>query len=112
MSFWDRVKQDVPKSFRDGVEVLRLKAGQLTAEGKKQLKVFDLKNKVHKEMAELGGAVYTSKETNPKNDPKIKKILNSIKNLEAQINKMEKPKKPAKKKKAAKKKAVGKKSPE
>lgn len=112
MSFWERVKKDVPKSFRDGVEVIRLKAEQLTAEGKRQLKVFDLKNKVHKEMADLGGAVYSSKQSNPMSDPKVKKIVARIKKLESQVNQLEKPKKPAKKKKKAarKKKAAKKKA--
>ncbi len=105
MSFWEKVKKDVPKSFREGVEVIKLKAGQLTTEGRRQLKLFDLKNRVHKEMADLGGAVYTSKNTNPMADAKVKKILDKIKKLESDINKLEKPKKPAKKKTAKKKSA-------
>lgn len=111
MSFWERVKKDVPKSFREGVDVIRLKAGQLTAEGRKQIKLFDLKSKVHKEMADLGGAVYSSKQSNPMDDPQVKKILTKLKNLESQVNKLEQPKKPLKKKKAAakKKKAIAKK---
>jgi hypothetical protein len=109
MSFWDRVKKDVPKSFREGVDVIKLRAEQLTNEGKKQLKLFDLKNKVHKEMADLGGAVYASKNDNPKSDAKVKKILDSIKKLESQISKLEKAKRPAKKK-TAKKKAAKKKT--
>nr|NIT04270.1 hypothetical protein [Candidatus Saccharibacteria bacterium] len=103
MSFWEKVKKDVPKSFREGVEVIRLRAGQLTTEGRRQLKLFDLKNRVHKEMADLGGAVYTSKNSNPMADTKVKKILDKIKKLESDINKLEKPKKPAKKKTAKKK---------
>lgn len=105
MSFWEKVKKDVPKSFREGVEVIKLKAGQLTTEGRRQLKLFDLKNRVHKEMADLGGAVYTSKNANPMTDAKVKKILDKIKKLESDINKLEKPKKPAKKKTAKKKSA-------
>jgi hypothetical protein len=105
MSFWEKVKQDVPKSFREGVEVIRLRAGQLTTEGRRQIKLFDLKNRVHKEMADLGGAVYTSKNANPMADTKVKKILDRIKKLESDINKLEKPKKPAKKKTVRKKKA-------
>ena len=107
MSFWEKVKKDVPKSFREGVEVIRLRASQLTAEGKKQLKLFDLKNRVHKEMADLGGAVYSSKQSNPMNDPQVKKIAARVKNLEAQVNRLEAPKKSTKKKKtAARKKAA------
>jgi hypothetical protein len=114
MSFWERVKKDVPKSFKEGVEVIRLRAEQLTTEGKRQIKLFDLKNKVHKEMADLGGAVYTSKNSNPMADTKVKKIVDRIKKLESQITKMEKSKRPAKKKtakkKTAKKKATKKKT--
>jgi topoisomerase IA-like protein len=109
MGFWERVKKDVPKSFKEGVDVIRLKAEQLTSEGKKQIQLFDLKNKVHKEMADLGGAVYSSGKPNPKDDAKVKKILDKIKKLESQISKLEKAKRPSKKK-AAKKKAAKKKA--
>ena len=113
MSFWDKVKSDVPKSFKEGMEVIRLKAEQLTAEGKKQIQLFDLKNRVHKEMADLGGAVYGSTKENPKSDPKVKKIMGSIKKMESQISKLEKMKGPTKKKakkKTARKKTAKKKS--
>jgi outer membrane murein-binding lipoprotein Lpp len=109
MSFWEKVKKDVPKSFREGVEVIRLRASQLTAEGKKQLKLFDLKNRVHKEMADLGGAVYSSKQSNPMDDPQVKKIAARIKKLEAQVNRLEAPKKSTKKKTSARKKAASRK---
>jgi outer membrane murein-binding lipoprotein Lpp len=109
MSFWERVKKDVPKSFREGVEVVRLRASQLTTEGRKQIKLFDLKNKVHKEMADLGGAVYSSKQANPMDDPQVKKIITRVKKLESQVNKLEKPSRAPKKKKAAAKKKTARK---
>ncbi len=121
MGFWENVKKDVPKGFREGIEVIRLKAEQLTAEGKRQLKLFDLKNKVHKDMADLGGAVYNvhAAGKDPMASEKVKKILASIKKLEIQISSIEKkakkkkkaaPKAKAAKKKTAKKKATKKKT--
>ena len=66
-----------------------------------------------KEMADLGGAVYGSTKENPKSDPKVKKIMGSIKKMESQISKLEKMKGPTKKKakkKTARKKTAKKKS--
>ena len=115
MGFWENVQKDVQKGVKEGFAVIKLKAGQLSDEGKRQIKLFDLKNKVHKEMADLGGAVYSlaAKGGNPLEDNKASKIVDKIKKLETQISGLEKkPKKAiAAKKKAApkKKKAVAKK---
>ncbi len=80
------------------------------------MKLFDLKNKVHKEMADLGGAVYSvdASGKDPMASEKVKRILASVKKLETQISTLEKKtkrkKKAApKKKKAAKKKTAKKK---
>jgi len=98
MEFWEKVKKDVKKGFRDGLAVIREgavavkeKAGELTEEGKRQYKLFDLKTKVQKEITELGGKVYglISMEKDPAADAKVKACVSKIKKLETQINKLE-----------------------
>lgn len=99
MGFWEKVKKDIQKGFKEGITVVREKAGELTGEGKRKYKLLDLKSKVHKEMAELGGRVYSSKGKNPILDSKVKTVIAKIKKLETQIEKLEvKPKKTRRKK--------------
>lgn len=110
MAFWEKVKKDLQKELkagvtmvREGAAVVKKKAGQLTDEGKKQYKIYELKSKVHEWIAELGGKVYELNATvnNPMNETTVRLIIARIKKLEAQIAKLEgKPKSVPKKKPA------------
>lgn len=108
MSFWEKVKKDMRKGIKEGIHivkegaiVVREKAEELTVEGKKRYRIFDLKTKVQKEITELGGKVYDliPKVKNPILNSKVKVVVSRIKKLEAQITKLEgKPKLTIKKK--------------
>ncbi|MFZ5908104.1 MAG: hypothetical protein ACOYVJ_12010 [Nitrospirota bacterium] len=98
MDFWEKVKRDVQKGFkeglvfiREGVTVVKEKAEELTVEGKKRLRIFDINTKVQREMSELGGRVYAlaSKNKNPMSDNKVKTTIGKIRKLEMQIAKLE-----------------------
>jgi len=98
MDFWNKIKTDIRKSIKEGVglvkegaSVVMEKAEELTEEGKKRLKLFELKTKVEREISELGGRVYDIRSTvkNPMADGKVKAIIARIKKLEAQIMKLE-----------------------
>jgi len=98
MSFWDKVKADLGKGLREGIEVVKEgatfvkeKTEELTEEGKKRLKLFELKAKARKEMTELGGHVYDlkSRVKNPFLDGKVKTAVERIKKLEDQIMRLE-----------------------
>jgi hypothetical protein len=98
MDFWEKVKRDVRKGIREGlvfvregVAVVKEKAEELTEEGKRRIRLFDLKTKVQKEMSELGGRVYSlgSKDKNPMLDKKVKTSIGKIKKMEMQIAKIE-----------------------
>jgi hypothetical protein len=104
MDFWQKIKSDVRKGIkegigivREGVTVVKTKAGELTDEGKRQLRIYELKTKVQREIAELGGKIYSlsSKMKNPMLDNKVKAVMTRIKKLEAQILKIENAKKKA-----------------
>ncbi len=119
MSFWDGVKKDLQKGWREGFDafkegavVVREKAEELTEEGKRRYAVHEIKTKVQKEIADLGGKVYelSSKPGNPLANSKVQTIITRLGKLEAELKKLDKkgkttPKKTAKKK-TTKKKAV------
>lgn len=107
MGLWDRVKRDVKKGIEEGVSVMRQgatiaveKAEELADEGKRRYKVFELKQKIQSNFAELGGRIYdlaSKGAQNPMLNAKVKSAVAGIKRLENQIEKLEKPffKKPA-----------------
>lgn len=102
MDFWEKIKSDVQKGIREGFGIVRegvivakAKAEELTEEGKRRLKIFELKTKVQREISELGGRVYAVSEKlkNPMLDKKAKAVIARIKRLETQIAKLEDKKK-------------------
>ncbi len=98
--------------MKEGAAVVMKKAGQLTEEGKNYYVAYELKSKVQKEIAELGGHVYdlSAKTKNPMLDTKVREIIARIKRLEAELQKLEgkptAPKQTVAKKAAAKKPAA------
>lgn len=87
MSFWEKVKKDLQKGLKEGVTfvkegtiVVKERAEELTEEAKRQYKIFDLKTKVQKEIAELGGKVYelSPKVKNPMLNSRVKTIVTRI----------------------------------
>lgn len=112
MAFWENVKKDVQKGFKEGLEAIREKAEELTEEGKKKYKLFELKNRVQKEMAELGGSVYRIREKVQNLDNTTMATIGKIEKLETQIEKLEgkpskaAPKRTVRKKAVARKKAA------
>lgn len=116
MDFWEKIKSDVQKGIREGIGivkegaiVVRAKAEELTEEGKKRLKVFELKTKVQRDLSELGGKVYSLSATgkNPLLDSKVKSVIARVKKVEARIATLE-GKKPASGKTAKKRTAKAK----
>jgi hypothetical protein len=97
MGFWDEVKKDFQRSLKEGVHLLKEKATvvkekaeELTEEGKKRYKIFDIQMRIQKEVGELGGRVYdlSSKSGNPLLDKKIKTLIARINKLEIQVTKL------------------------
>lgn len=98
MNFWEKVKKDLQKGVKEGITVVKEglavakeKLGELTVEGKRQYRIFELKTRVQKQIADIGGRVYdlSSKLKNPMLDRKVKAIVARVKKLEAQITKLE-----------------------
>jgi len=105
MNLWDKVKKDVQKGLKEGMEyvktgagVVQKKAGELSDEGRRRLKA-----RVYREMADLGGKVYhlSGSKENPLQNAGVKDVIGKVSKMEAQIARLE----GATGKKAAKKKA-------
>jgi polyhydroxyalkanoate synthesis regulator phasin len=120
---FEKIKKDVKKGIAEGIaavkegaNVVSDKMGELTAEGKRQYKMFDLKAKIQSQMTELGGRAYDvlDSKKSPAADSKVKTVYVKIKKLEEQLSKLEggkktkaaAPKKPAVKTKANPKKTA------
>jgi hypothetical protein len=90
-----------------GFKAAQKKAAELTEQGKRGLRIFELKAKIQKEFLELGARVYelSPKVKNPMLDKKVSAIASRIKKLEAQIIILETKKKTAPKKKAVQRKS-------
>ena len=118
---FDKIKKDVKKGIEDGIAVVKVgasvvsgKIGELTAEGKRQYKMFDLKMKIQNQMTALGGRAYDvlDSKKSPAADGTVKAVFAKIKKLEEQLRKIEggkgvkaaAPRKPAMKAKATTKK--------
>lgn len=115
MSFWEDVRKDLQKSWKEGLAAVRVgatavkvKAEELTDEGKRRYHAYELKTRVEKEIADLGGHVYdiSGSRRNPLLDPKVKAIIGRIRRLQNQLVKLESgsEKKPARRRKPTKKK--------
>jgi hypothetical protein len=98
---WDDIKQDLQKGWKEGVValkegmvVVRKKAGEMTDEGKRKYKVLSLKATIQKSIHDLGNRVYTLM-TSPKTskslaaDDKVKSIVVQIRKYERQIADLE-----------------------
>ena len=122
-SLFDKIKKDVKKGIEEGIAVVKEganviseKMGELTAEGKRQYKMFALKAKIQSQMTELGGRAYDvlDSKKSPAADSRVKAVYAKIKKLEEQLSKLERgreikaaaPKKPAAKVKATPKKTT------
>ena len=88
---FDKIKKDVKKGIEEGIAAVKEgasivsgKMGELTAEGKRQYKMFDLKAKIQSQMTELGGRTYDvlDSKKSPATDSKIKAVFVKIKKLE------------------------------
>jgi polyhydroxyalkanoate synthesis regulator phasin len=97
-SLFDKIKKDVKKGIEEGIavvkegaNVLSEKMGELTAEGKRQYKMFALKAKIQSQMTELGGRAYDvlDSKKSPAADSRVKAVYAKIKKLEEQLSKLE-----------------------
>ncbi len=98
MQFLTKLKQDLEQGVREGVEAVRegttyvrRKAGELTEEGKRQYRIYELKKQVQQEISEIGARVYemSGQEKNPLLDRKVTSAISRIRKLERELRRLE-----------------------
>lgn len=96
---WNKLKGDVSKGLKDGMdkvkegtEVVAKKAGEVSAEGQRKVKIFNLKRKIQGYMGDLGAAVYDVELDNPGTitDKHAKAVLKQIKAANKELKALEK----------------------
>ncbi len=97
---WEAIKKDIQKGWKEGVAVMKegaivaqKKAIELTEEGKRNFKIFELKTRSYKKVYDLGERVHVllsgkQKAANPALDAAVKTIMVDIGKLEEQIAKL------------------------
>lgn len=96
---WNKMKEDISKGLKEGAETVKdgagivaKKAGEMSAEGQRKVKILRLKRHIHEHMGELGAALYNAEKTNPGTitDGVAKGILEKIEQANADLLELEK----------------------
>ena len=97
-SLLDKIRKDVKKGWAEGIaavmqgaNVVSLKMNELSEEGKRQYRMFNLHVQIKDQINELGGLAYTVLENGKSLDEnkKMKAVYKKIKKLEWQLGKLE-----------------------
>lgn len=96
-NLFDQIKNNLKKGMEEGIAVLKeganvvsVKMNELSEEGKRQYKIFNLNLKIQDRINELGGITYAAIDSGKTldEDKKIKAAFAKIKKLEWQLNKI------------------------
>jgi hypothetical protein len=96
-SLFDKISKNLKKGMEEGIAVLKeganvvsVKMNELSVEGKRQYKIFNLNLKIQDQINELGGITYTVLDSGKSldEDKKIKAAFAKIKKLEWQLSKI------------------------
>lgn len=91
---WNKLKEDVAKGVKEGLDVIRegaeiaaKKAGELTSEGQKKLKIYSIKKEIQQSAADLGAMLYKLEKENQGviKDVMALEIVQKIDKLEANL---------------------------
>lgn len=85
MKLLDSVKKVVTKTAKDAAKV----SGELVEQTKLKLKVIELKDEINERYTKIGQLYYTSAEYEVDNGDKINSIINEIKALKSDLEKVE-----------------------
>lgn len=97
-NLFDKIKTNLKKGMEEGLAVLKeganvvsVKVNELSEEGKRQYKIFNMTLKIQDQIKELGGMTYTALDGTKSvdEDKKIKAAFTKIKKLEWQLKKLE-----------------------
>lgn len=96
---WNKLKEDVAKGVKEGLDVIKegagiaaKKAGQLTSEGQRRLKIYGIKKDIHNTAADLGAMLYRleKEKSGVIKDIMALELVQKIDKLEAELKNAEK----------------------
>ncbi len=89
---WKKMKDDIARGLKEGAGTVAKKTGELSAEGQRKLKVFNLKRRIQGYMENLGGAMYNAEVQTPGtiSDDAAKEILKKIEVANSELMDLEK----------------------
>ena len=95
---WKKIKADIAKGLKegaetvkDGADIVAKKAGEISAGGRRQLKIFNTKKLIRDHMAELGVAIYEAEKSAPGSvsDKTAQSIIEEIDRANADLLELE-----------------------
>lgn len=89
---WKKMRNDISKGIKDGAGTVAKKTGEITDEGQRKLKVFNLKKKIQENMEELGAEIYNAEKKTPGsiNNDESMVIFTKISELSQELTTLEK----------------------
>jgi len=95
---WNKMKSDISRGLKEGLdkvmegaETVAKKTGEVSAEGQKKVKIFNLKRKIQDYMEDLGVAIYNAELKTPGSvtDETAKEVIEKIKAANDQLKDLE-----------------------
>jgi len=89
---WKKMKADIAHGIKEGAGTVAKKTGELSEEGKKKLKAFNIKRRIQGYMEDLGVALYNAEmeKSGTISDEAAKEILNKIEVANTELKELEK----------------------
>jgi hypothetical protein len=88
---WKKMKDDIARGLKDGAGTVAKKTGELSAEGQRKLKAFNLKRRIQGYMEDLGVALYNAEKQKPGTigNEEAKEILKKIEEANTELKALE-----------------------
>jgi hypothetical protein len=95
---WNKMKSDISRGLKEGLdkvmegaETVAKKTGEVSAEGQKKVRIFNLKRKIQGYMEDLGVAIYNAEVKTPGSvtDETAKEVIEKIKAANDQLKDLE-----------------------
>jgi len=89
---WKKMKDDIAHGIKEGAGTVAKKTGELSAEGQRKLKAFNIKRRIQGYMEDLGVALYNAEmeKAGTISDEAAKEILNKIEAANTELKELEK----------------------
>jgi len=88
---WKKMKDDIARGIKEGAGTVAKKTGELSVEGQKKIKAFNLKRRIQGYMEDLGVALYNAEMKDPGTiaDDGAKEVLKRIESANTELKELE-----------------------